>query len=153
MAEDNNKSMKMLIIIALLVVIIAAGTSFTVMKFIVPGSSSAESSDDSKEKKNESIGPTYELGSFTVNLANSGGYKFLKASIVAELSDKKVTEELDNRKPQIRDIIISILRAQEIQDIEEPEGNIIKVSIKKSINNIINNGEITSVWFTQFVVQ
>ncbi len=154
MADNNNKFM-MIIIIALLVIIIAAGTSFTVMKFIIPGSGSGSggSNGQNDEKTEKSIGPTYELGNFTVNLANSGGYKFVKASITAEISDKKVIEELDKRKPQIRDIIICILRSQDIQDIENPEGNKLKELIQERINNIIDNGKITSVWFTQFVVQ
>ena len=152
MADNNNKVM-MIIIIALLVIIIAAGTSFTVMKFIIPGSGSGGSNGGDDKKTEKSIGPTYELGNFTVNLANSGGYKFVKASITAEISDKKVIEELDKRKPQIRDIIICILRSQDIQDIENPEGNKLKELIQERINNIIDNGKITSVWFTQFVVQ
>ena len=152
MAEDND-NMKMLIIIALLVIIIAAGTSFTVMKFVIPGSGNGNSDGEVTEEANNSIGPTYVLGNFTVNLANSGGYKFVKASITAEISDEKVIEELDKRKPQIRDIVISILRAQEIKDIEKPDGTELKNLIKQRINNIINDGKITSVWFTQFVVQ
>ncbi len=148
MAEDN-KNMKMIIIILLLVIIIAAGTSFTVMRILSPGSDNSAQTAGQKDE----IGLTYQLGEFTVNLTRSGGYKFVKTNIVVEIDGEEVIEELDKREPQIRDIIISTLRAQDMDVIEEPGGNIIKRLIKTKINDVITDGEIISVWFTNFVVQ
>jgi flagellar protein FliL len=131
----------------LLVIIIAAGTSFAFMTFF-----NTRANIEAEREMNK-IGPTYSLGDFVVNLSGSGGYQYIKASIVVEVNDKKVVSELDRRSPQIRDVIIAILRDQKIQDIEEPGAEIIKNQIELELNQILNIGEITAVWFTQLVVQ
>ncbi len=64
-----------------------------------------------------------------------------------------VLEEIDKRSPQIDDAIISTLRSQSIDEIQEPGANEIKKQLADSINEVIRNGEVRNVWFTQFVVQ
>ena len=149
MAEENDNggsgNILKMIGIFVLVIIIAAGTSYGVMTYF--------NADKKEETKKAEFGPTYSLGDFTVNLAGSGGYQFIKASIVVEVSDEKVISELEKRSPQLRDIIISNMREASIQEIEEPGAKKIKVSVKTELNKILNSGKIEHVWFTQLVVQ
>ncbi|MFN2363572.1 MAG: flagellar basal body-associated FliL family protein [Halarsenatibacteraceae bacterium] len=37
--------------------------------------------------------------------------------------------------------------------MQEPGASVIKQQLADSINEVIRNGEINNVWFTQFVVQ
>lgn len=136
-----------LLMIGILMIIIAAGTSYAFMTFFADGGEAQVST------VNKEIGPTYSLGDFVVNLSGSGGYQFIQASIVVEVDSEKVVSELDRRSPQIRDIIISILRDQKLEDIEEPGAKIIKNQIRFNINKVLSTGEIKNVWFTQLVVQ
>ena len=147
MAEENNNSgnmMKMLGIFVLMI-IIAAGTSYGVMTYFSP--------DRQAKSQQPAFGPTYTLGDFTVNLAGSGGYQFIKASVVVEVTTEEVITELEKRSPQVRDAIISIMRDARISEIENPEATEIKERLKIKLNKILTTGKISHVWFTQLVVQ
>jgi len=131
--------------IAVLMLVIAAGTSYGFMMFFMHGST--------ERAREVTIGPTYSLGDFVVNLTAGRGYQYIQASIVVEVSTENVIEELEKRSPQIRDCIIAILRDQTVTDIEEADAQTIKNRIMASLNSLLYTGQITQVWFTQLVVQ
>ncbi|MFW6380953.1 MAG: flagellar basal body-associated FliL family protein [Bacillota bacterium] len=147
--ESGGRSVKLFIALGILMIIIAAATSYGFMTYYAPGQETNGNGGENSKK----IGHTYDLGEFVVNLSETSGRQFIKASVVVEVSQKDLVEELDQRSPQVRDIIISILRDQEIEDIEEPGATTIKNMIKTELNRVLNKGEITDVWFTQLVVQ
>lgn len=154
--EEGNNGLIRLIIIAVSIVIVLSIIGFVMVKFVNPeqinlGSVTGE--EGKQEKQAEEIGPTYELGDFTVNFAEEQNYQFLKASIVFEISHNKLNEELNKRNPQIRDLIISILRAKNPEDIKTPSNENIKSEIKTKVNDRLNTGEVENVWFTQLVIQ
>ena len=150
MADENGGlNFKLIIVIVLLVIFLATGTSFMVLTYF---SSNANETQEKQVSKNE-MGPTHTLGEFVVNLSLGESYSFLKTNIVVEVSDNKVIESLKKRGPQIKDIIITILRKQKIEDIKQPAAKIIKNQIELRLNNILVSGEVTNVWFTEFVVQ
>lgn len=131
--------------ISVLMLVIAAGTSYGFMMFFMHGST--------ERAREVTIGPTYSLGDFVVNLTAGRGYQYIQASIVVEVSTENVIEELEKRSPQIRDCIIAILRDQTVTDIEEADAQTIKNRIMASLNSLLYTGQITQVWFTQLVVQ
>lgn len=147
MAEENDNGGSVLKVfgIFILMVIIAAGTSYGVMTYFSP--------DRQVQSSQAEFGPTYTLGDFTVNLAGSGGYQFIKSSIVVEVTTDEVIKELEKRSPQVRDVIISIMRNAQISEIEDPEAKAIKEKLQSNLNTILNTGKISHVWFTQLVVQ
>ncbi len=146
MAEQGRSLIRVIGII-IIIIIFAAGISYGIMNYLLPGDGKAESVQEKK------IGPTFTLGDFVVNLGGGSGYQYIKASIVVEISNSDLLKELEKRNPQIRDKIISILREQKLENIEEPGADNIKNQIKAELNRILNNGDITRVWFTQLVVQ
>ncbi|ACL70426.1 flagellar basal body-associated FliL family protein [Halothermothrix orenii] len=143
---DKGGGVKSFIGIVIMMVLIAAGTSYGFMTYF-------DRTNSQHVLESKDIGPTYSLGDFIVNLSGTGGYQYIKASIVVEVSQDSVIRELDKRSPQIRDIIISILRDQKMADIEEPGARTIKNRVRAELNQVLTTGKITSVWFTQLVVQ
>lgn len=131
--------------IMLIMIMIAAGTSYGFMRYMAIS--------DQNRVEQTSIGPTYSLGDFVVNLSGTRGYQYIQASIVVEVTTENVLDELERRSPQIRDGIISILRDQKIVDIEEPDAQVIKNRITAVLNDMLKTGKVSQVWFTQLVVQ
>ncbi|MFP4016771.1 MAG: flagellar basal body-associated protein FliL [Halanaerobiales bacterium] len=154
MADENNSgiNMKTLIIMMVVMIIITGIFSYLFMSFLAPGNQGPQEVAAPAEETEE-IGPTYTLGEFVVNLSGSRGYQYIKANIVVEVDEKAVIEELDRRNPQIRDLIISTLREQQIEDIEAPGASVIKNQIMNRVNGVLNSGNLINVWFTQLVVQ
>jgi len=151
MAEDGKMNYKMLALIVVLVIIITGVASFTFFTYF--SVSSDEDEGENKITSVEDIRSTYQVGNFTVNISNNDRISFVRATVVFELENTEMTEELNKRSSQIRDRIISTLRAQNQEILEEPGADTIKQIVKDKVNEILISGKITNVWFTELVVQ
>jgi flagellar FliL protein len=151
MAEDGQMNYKMLALIVVLVIIITGVASFTFFTFF--SVSGDEDNNENEISSVEDIRSTYSVGNFTVNISNNNQISFVRASLVFELESTEMIEELDKRSSQIRDRIISTLRAQNQEILEEPGADSIKAIVKDKVNEILISGEVTNVWFTELVVQ
>jgi flagellar FliL protein len=130
-----------------------AGTSFLMFHFLSKSKSSAEV-EASRKVQEERLKPghPYDMGeAFIVNLL--GSRRFLKVGVVLEAEKEEILTELTERSAQMRDVINEILRAQKLEDVEDPTLKNLKSQILGKINLVLTKGKIRSVWFTQFQIQ
>lgn len=115
---------------------------------------STRDSDEMESRKLSDIGVLYPLDTFTVNLKSDAGRRYLKATISLELNGKELSVELDNKSPVIRDRIIRILSSKTLEEISSKKGKQ-KVSeqIVDTLNSMITDGNVKSIYFTEFVIQ
>ena len=172
----KSKNLLMIVIIVVLFLIIIAGAA---VAFLLMGddekeqasqqnieqsvektqqrSSSTRTREDSDEidnRKFSQIGILYPLDTFTVNLKSDAGRRYLKTTISLELNGKELSMELDSKAPVIRDRIIRILTSKTLEEISSKKGKQ-KVSeqIVDTLNSMITDGSVRSVYFTEFVIQ
>lgn len=108
---------------------------------------------DAQEKK-AVIGPKYPLETLIVNLSDPGGNRYLRLSLELELSKLELEKELKMRSSQIKDALLMIISSKGIKDINTAEGkNRLRMRIMERLNEILTAGPITSVFFTEFVIQ
>ncbi|MDY0123780.1 flagellar basal body-associated protein FliL [Sulfurimonas sp.] len=172
--EEKKKSNKllMIVIITVLVLIVIGGAIVTVLLLSEDDSSqnvqqaapqmqqqntsyrAARESDEGVSRKLSEIGILYPLDTFTVNLKSDAGRRYLKATLSLELDGKELSIELDNKSPVIRDRIIRILTSKTLEEISSKKGKQ-KVSeqIVDTLNSMITDGSVRSVYFTEFVIQ
>ncbi len=117
-------------------------------------------------------GILFPLGERVVNLADPGGYRYLRVSITLEFlpesaefyrlpPDKRVAEEerfkeeLARQKPIIDDLVISILSSKTFAEIFSLEGKQqLKEELMEQLNASLGEGKyVGAVYFTDFVVQ
>ena len=96
---------------------------------------------------------TFDLSDFTVNLADEGGKNCLKISVFLGYDDNKLTEELTDKKPMIRDAVIDILRGKKVADIDPKYMDSIKMQIIQKINPMLENGKLNNVYFSDILTQ
>ena len=140
--------------IALIVVLCltTAVVSASVIFWAITASDRTEA--ESSKSGIEPIGPTVSLGEFTVNLANHSRPAFIRADVVLELSDRRCIDEIEARFPQVRDVVIGIMRSFSLTDLGDAEGyERMKVEIKESVNPLLNYGRVTGVFFNSLVIQ
>lgn len=140
-----------IILIGILLLALFAVTTLGIVAFI----SREGNQPASAEAKIQGTGPTYSLESFSVNLADQESRHFLKAALTLELSSPKVVSELDKREAQVRDIIIALLREKKAAELKAGNTAVLelKQQIQEQINVVLENGQITAVYFTEFIVQ
>ena len=86
----------------------------------------------------KSDGLMYPIDPFTANLAQGEGPKrYIRISLVLKFTKDTKKEEVDSRKPQISDAIISMLNAKKPEELLKREGkDYLKEEIKTAINNL-----------------
>ena len=106
--------------------------------------------------QSEEVGLWVPLGEMIINLYSDdpATAHYLKINITLEVAkDEKIKEEITDRVPEIKDLIISIIRATTIEKIEEKEG---KELLRSEILNKLKGKfttKITDIYCEDFLVQ
>jgi flagellar FliL protein len=152
-AEENQapkKSKLKLIIIAAVVLFIGAGGFFGYSKFKKNTKVKAET------KKTEKTSIICPLKSFVVNLLDKRGVgkRYLKVTLEAEVGEEEGKQLIDSHNPQIRDSILLLLSSQTLDEINTMEGKLaLKQEILSRMKQILGEGVVQRIYFTEFVVQ
>ncbi len=94
------------------------------------------------------------LEPFIVNIGGDSYARFLKLKIELEADSVATRDELEGRRPQVRDTTILLLSSKRLADVSEFEGKaLLKDDIRERVNQILPEGRVESVLFTEFVVQ
>lgn len=159
--EEGKKggSKLLIIIIAVLVVLLiaAGGAAFyfmTKQPDAVDAAGAADNAAAQAAKEAAAMGVTVELDPFVVNLSSQGIDRYLKAVIVLQLSSATAQEEIDKKKPQIKDSIITVLSSKSPEEVLSIQGKYdLKLELVKRINSMLSQGVVREMFFTEFVVQ
>lgn len=168
-AEKKKLPMK-LIIIVLAVVLVLGSAAAGYFLFFGNKGKSAGKEDPGKETKKEQVkekapkeggkegegasGNLKQLEPFIVNLADAEGQRYLKAVMQFEVDNPAAEGEIQEKLPQIRDEVLMILSNKTFDDVSTTAGKrMIKREIATAVNKYLTGGQITQVYFTEFVVQ
>ena len=100
------------------------------------------------------LGPIFALETFIVNLADKGGNRYLRITMDLELGNPELESEIKKRLPQVRDSILMILPSKRFADISPVAGKIaLRDEILATLNGFLTQGEISNIYFKEFVVQ
>jgi len=100
------------------------------------------------------LGTIFGLETFIVNLADEGGNRYLRVTMDLELGIPELETEVSKRLPQVRDSILMILPSKRFEDISSVAGKIaLRDEIMETLNGFLTQGQITSIYFKEFVVQ
>lgn len=120
------------------------------------GAGTEETAEEGTEEETGEIdiGTMYRLDTMIVNLADKGGKRYLRITMELELSVPELVEEIDLRLPQLRDSILMILPTKTYDDIGTTPGKIaLRDELLIRLNSFLKSGQITTLYFSEFVVQ
>ena len=113
-----------------------------------------QTDQDTSVPVEEMLGPIFSLDTFIVNLADKGGNRYLRVTIDLELDSEELESEVGKRLPQVRDIILTILPTKRFEDISSARGKTaLRDQMLEKINGVLARGQITNIYFKEFVVQ
>lgn len=149
--KTKPKKKKTLLIIMILFIILAGSSAGAYLYFHKPDDPAAEVNKKAAAVESESL----DMGEVVVNLSGSGSSHYLRVKIVLEYpKNKKLSEELKKKKHTVSDAIITTLRNKTYAEVSAVNSaQALKKSIIEEININLESGEITGVYFTDFLVQ
>jgi flagellar FliL protein len=152
-AEEEKapkKSKLKLIIIAVVVLLIGAGGIYGYSKYNKGKEEKAET------RKTEKVSIICPLNSFVVNLLDTQGVgkRYLKITMQLEVEKEEDKLLIENHNAQIRDTVLLLLSSQSLKEINTMEGKLeLKQTLLARMNQILGDGVVRGIYFTEFVVQ
>ena len=150
---------KPLIMVA--VILVQVALAYSVAQFVIlprlPGSEAE--SDSTEVVVEEEIAPKERgiiimMDDIVVNLKDGEDSRFLKVSTGLEFADKKLEQEISERMPELRDLLIDHLSNHEVEDMVHRQGReVVKQQVLEDFNNTLQAGNLLNIYFSDFVVQ
>lgn len=145
MGEKKSGKGLVIVLIVLVVVLLACGGGAAYYFLVLSKATVVEN-----PLKNEI---TFSLGEFTDRLADVEP-KYIKTTIfVGYKTNAKVTTELTDKKAILRDTVNTVLRSKKISDFSVMGTDKIKTEIKNALNPLLENGQLTNVYYDSIMVQ
>jgi len=155
--KKRGRKKLFLIVGALVFALGAMGSVILFVPGIIPDKPNPLKSKGQKtpqESPSVKQGHIYEMDHFVVNLADTETPRYLKVKMNLEGEDLKPNGEYDQRLPQLRDAILTILSAKTYKDINHSEGKKrLKEEIVSKVNPLLTHVKVKAVYFTEFVIQ
>lgn len=96
---------------------------------------------------------TFGLDEFLINLADEDGKRYLKVKVFLGYDNKKLAAELEEKKPILRDAIISVVRTKKAADITPKGVESIKMELIQRINPLLKEGQLNNIYINDILVQ
>jgi len=154
----GSKTVLIIIIAGFVLFMAMAGAGFYMLWQKMPGapanSVTASKSVTEKGQSTKGLGPIYAINPFVINLAGSGGKRFLRVKMDLELKNQTIFEQVHAQLPRVKDKLLTILSSKTFQDINTVEGKSdLRTEIAATIDTLFSKGAVTNVYFTEFVVE
>ena len=101
-----------------------------------------------------------EYGSFTelkglvVNPARSGGGRYLAVSLAFETTSSAVKKELEDKEVVVRDAVLDLLSGYTAEELSaNDQRDALKKELLQATNDLLSEGNVKRLYFTQFVLQ
>jgi len=103
----------------------------------------------------EGEGVIIGLNEIVVTLKDGGRRQnYLKISIDLEVADQLTADHVTTRMPQLRDIAILALSSKSSDDLGSADGkSALKSELHRKLGDVLPEGKLTSVYFSDMVVQ
>ncbi len=148
--QAPKKSKLRLIILAVIVLLVGGGGFLGYNQF------TKKSKAKSTSAKKEKVSIICPLKSFIVNLMDKSGVgkRYLKVNIDVEVGKELDKQIIESHNPQIRDTILLLLSSQTLDEINTMEGKLaLKQELLSRMKQILGEGVVRRIYFTEFVVQ
>jgi len=112
------------------------------------------SSEEPKPAKKVKKDLMFHLEPFIVNLAKSGGNRFLKVTVSLEMSSPEVRLGLKKNIQKVTDSILLLLSTKVFEDVYSVQGKFtLKGEITTRVNQFLTKGQVKGAYFTEFIIQ
>ena len=113
-----------------------------------------KSSEEPKPAKKVKKDLMFHLEPFIVNLAKSGGNRFLKVTVSLEMSSPEVRLGLKKNIQKVTDSILLLLSTKTFKDVYSVQGKFtLKGEITTRVNQFLTEGQVKGAYFTEFIIQ
>lgn len=95
------------------------------------------------------------LDSVVVNVAQTEGRRYLKATIQIEVpEEERVVKEVEASKPHLLDLLVSTLTKKSLAEVTAPDAlDRLRTEVQERVSQDLGRERVRRVFITEFVVQ
>ncbi len=144
---------RLIVILAILLVAAGAVVGYVVISGRGSGGEASAGKADARGPS-PAMGPGYTFDAFIVNVADTGGRRYLKCTITAEFDGNAGVTEMAGKVPLVRDVVIDILSSKTMEDLEPGvPRDALRAELVSAIGSSMTKCKVTRVFFNEFAVQ
>lgn len=157
--KNNNEKNSLIIKIisyVLLLAFIAGCTYFGVYYGIKKATGDNKSVENTESKPSKVENEVYfEIGEMTVNLKEDSGKRYVRLNLTVGHSEKNkdLTKEIESKKGVLTDAAIFYLKSCAYTDFTAGNETVLKENLIKKLNEKLESGTISSIIFTDLIIQ
>jgi flagellar FliL protein len=161
-AEAKPKRSKLPLILAVVVLLAGGGGAVWYLGLLGGGGeeghaghADAAALDPTKHMADpNALGAMLALDPFIANLSDAGGARYLKTTFQLEFESDAIPHEAEERIPQIRDLLLTLLTSKSFEEIRTPAGKQnLREDVINRVNQVLDGPTVRAVYFTEFIVQ
>lgn len=144
---NEKKNSKVIILIVLLLILLIGSICFTGYLFLTKNNTNTAS----EKVIDEGV---YELGSFSVNLADRSPMRYAKITMsLAYDRETKLEVELAKKHNKMRDYVNSVLMSKKADELKSENIPVVKKEILDGINGMLGNDKALNIYITEILIQ
>ncbi len=148
--EASGGGKKKLIIIIAAVVLLAGGGAAAFMTM----GGGKEDAEAAVEEVVAEVAINLELDPFLVNLADPGGSHYLRTTLTLEMDSQEAVDWVNGHLPKVRDKMLMYLSSKSSEELLSSQGKIaLREIVMEKLNAMMDNGRVSAVYLTEFMVQ
>ena len=94
------------------------------------------------------------IDNLVLNPAGSGGTRYLLVTVVFEVRDRGVADEMIQRDAEVRDATLRVLGGKTVEQLADLAGrDAIKQELTSTVGALLSKGAVRRIYFPQFVIQ
>jgi flagellar protein FliL len=155
--EKKKGKGKLIMLLAIILIPLMAGGTVAYIQFEpLAAMLGLEIGTEHAEEEEEPItyGEFAQIEGMIINPADSGGKRYLLISVGLESHSPAALEELGAKEVVVRDTILKVLGVRTVNELADVAlRNQIKDEIRHAVNDVLGEGKIDRMYFTQYVLQ
>ena len=118
------------------------------------GKGGAETDSSGKKDGKTTDAPVYKVENLVLNPAQSGGTRFLVATLALEVADSSATIAMKQRDSEVRDAVLRVLGGRTVVQLSDMAGrSLLKQELQVAVDSVFGKKLVSAVYLPQFVIQ
>ena len=98
--------------------------------------------------------PVHLIENLVLNPANSGGTRFLLASVGLQTTSAAANDLITKREVEARDVVLTTLGAKRVEELAEiANRDQLRAELQRALDSLLGPGVVRRIYFPQFVIQ
>lgn len=144
------------LLLIIIIMLVETAVAYIALDWAIPAPEVVEEEPVLEELEEDVFVPPifYEdLAEIVFSPLDTRGNQLVSLTLVLEVDREVVLDELTKKHSMIWDLVLKTLEARTVEDLRDPDKENVREMVKNAINEELQNGAVTGVYFTHFIMQ